>query len=162
MDLKKIMQQTLEDVRAKLADEFDKNFERKAFFDKRWSEAKMVGNRGSLMMRSGKLRGSINAKVRGNSIVFTSNMPYAALHNEGGTIKVTQKMKKFFWAKYIEAGKKGIQAEQFKALALKKVGDTISIEQRQFIGEHPQVIKAIEKIVNDNFKDALNQLRTNP
>lgn len=158
MNLKQIMQQTLEDVRTKLKEEFDKNFERKAFFDKRWNETKLINKRGSLMMRSGKLRRSINAKVQGNSIVFTSNMPYAALHNEGGVIKVTQKMKKFFWAKYIEAGKKGIQAEQFKALALKKVGDTIAIEQRQFIGEHPMVYRWIRFYLRKNIKKALDKI----
>ncbi|GIZ15291.1 phage virion morphogenesis protein [Capnocytophaga catalasegens] len=158
MNLKQIMQQTLEDVRTKLKEEFDKNFERKAFFDKRWNETKLINKRGSLMMRSGKLRRSINAKVQGNSVIFTSNMPYAALHNEGGVIKVTQKMKKFFWAKYIEAGKKGIQAEQFKALALKKVGDTIAIEQRQFIGEHPMVYRWIRFYLRKNIKKALDKI----
>lgn len=118
-----------------------------------------------LMMRSGKLRRSIKSRVQGDSIVFTSNMPYASLHNEGGEIKVTPQMKKYFWAMYYKSSSGGKritqQAKQFKAIALKKAGSTITIEQRQFIGEHPQVIKAIEKIVSRNFSEALKQLKIN-
>lgn len=55
-------------------------------------------------------------------------MPYAELHNNGGSFKVTAKMKKFFWAKYYETSgiktkktaKMSIEAQQWKALALKK------------------------------------------
>lgn len=165
MNLKQILKQTFEDVRTKLTDEFDKNFERKAFFDKRWSQTKLPNRRGSLMMRSGKLRRSIKSRVQGDSIVFRSNMPYAALHNEGGEIKVTSQMKKYFWAMYYKSssgGKRMTQrAKQFKAMALKKVGSTITIEQRQFIGKHPEVEKAIEKIVSRNFSEALKQIRIN-
>lgn len=165
MNLKQIIKQTLADVRTKLTEEFDKNFERKAFFDKRWSETKLPNKRGSLMMRSGKLRRSIKSRVQGSSIVFSSDMPYAALHNEGGEIKVTLQMKKYFWAMYYKSSSGGKritqQSKQFKAMALKKVGDTITIEQRQFIGEHPEVEKAIEKIVSRNFSEALKNLLPN-
>ena len=159
MTLKQIIKQTLEDVRTKLTDEFDKNFERKAFFDKRWSETKLPNKRGPLMMRSGKLRRSIKSRVTGNGIVFTSNVPYASLHNEGGEIKVTQKMKKFFWAMYYKSssgGKRMTQhAKQFKAMALKKVGSTITIEQRQFIGEHPMIWRWINFYFRKNINKTL-------
>lgn len=165
MTLKQIIKQTLEDVCTKLTDEFDRNFERKAFFDKRWNETKLINKRGSLLMRTGKLRRSIKSRVQSDGIVFTSNMPYAALHNEGGTIKVTSQMKKYFWAMYYKSSSNGKRmtqrAKQFKALALKKVGDTITIEQRQFIGEHPEVEKAIEQIVSQNFSEALKKLLPN-
>ena len=39
-------------------------------------------------------------------IVIESQVPYSEIHNEGGTIVVTEQMKKFFWSKYYEfAGK---------------------------------------------------------
>ncbi len=63
MTLKQIIKQTLEDIRTKLTDEFDRNFERKAFFDKRWSETKLINKRGSLLMRTGKLRRSIRTLI---------------------------------------------------------------------------------------------------
>jgi len=64
----------LTDIKADIAQEFDRNFERKAFFDKNWPETKLTNQRGSLMMRSGKLSRSIKATTQGNSITFTSSL----------------------------------------------------------------------------------------
>ena len=36
-----------------------------------------------------------------DSVVFSSSVPYAAIHNEGGTITVTRKMKRYFWYRYM-------------------------------------------------------------
>ena len=43
----KIIEKILRDIKVELTDEFDKNFERKAFFSKPWEQRK-VGKRGSL------------------------------------------------------------------------------------------------------------------
>lgn len=161
MNFNQFLRQTLTDIKVKLEGEFKQNFERKAFFNEKWKETKFPNQRGSLMMRTGNLRASIQSKIQGNSIVFSSSMPYASIHNQGGEIIVTPKMKKYFWTQYLKAGKKGIIAEQFKALALKKVGDTIRIEKRPFIGNHPEVNKAIETIFNANFQDFAKQLSAN-
>ncbi len=100
--------------------------------------------------------------------MFTSSEPYAAIHNEGGTITITPKMKRFFWAKYYELGGKirykksggmskssmrlSEEAEMYHALALKKVGSTITIPERRFIGEAPEVRACVKRIVTDNIK----------
>jgi len=104
MNPKHLIRNILQDVKVDLAQEFDRNFGRKGFFDKKWPETKHKYSRGSLMMRSGKLRRGIKAQVHGNSIVFTNSMPYAAIHNEGGEITVTAKMKRYFWAMHYKAG----------------------------------------------------------
>ena len=163
----KIFNNIIKDVQVNLSDEFDRNFERKAFFDRPWSPAKLTNNRGSLMMRSGNLRNSISSKIEGENIVWTSSQPYASIHNEGGEIIVTQKMKSFFWAMYYKAGGavKGTsqrdqrlsqEAAQWKALALMKVGQKMKIEQRQFIGDHPEVGKHIEFAMQGSLEE-LNQ-----
>ena len=90
----------------------------------------------------GRLRRSITARIAGHSVIFTSSEPYAAIHNYGGTITVTEKMKKFFWAKY-----KQTKQERYKHLALMKTGTKIKMPQRQFIGNSPEVTKAVEDIV---------------
>lgn len=162
------MHNILSDLRVDLLDEFDRNFERKAFFDKPWADRLMQG-KGTLMNTTGKLRRSIKATVQGNGITFTSHAPYATIHNEGGTITVTAKMRRYFWAKYYELsgrvkyrkdGKQSAstqrfsaQAEAYKAMALMKVGSTITIPQRQFIGDHPQVKEAVKRVVDANFKE---------
>ncbi len=52
--MKQIMPKILNDIKVDLADEFDKNFERKAFFDKPW-KARKFPDKGSLLMQLGVL-----------------------------------------------------------------------------------------------------------
>ena len=155
MDLDKFLQNVIQDVKVDLVDEFDRNFERKAFFDEKWQQTKFHNRIGSLMIRRGNLRNSINADIQGNKIIFSSSLPYASIHNEGGELTVTTKMKKYFWAKHIEAKntKNIIEAEQFKAMALKPIGSKIIIPKRQFIGNHPKVKEVVERAVNANLEE---------
>lgn len=161
----------ISDVRIDLTDEFDRNFERKAFFDKPWENTSIPNRKGSLMMRTGKLRRSVRSKQTNNEITWSSSLPYASLQNEGGEVIVTEKMKRFFWAMFYKANgavtktKKGdarnndrnkkltAEAATWKALALQKVGAKMKIKQRQFIGDHPQVRQRIEHVVDLNMKE---------
>lgn len=94
-----LIKNILSDIKVELADEFDRNFERKGFFGRAWKPSKFDNKRGTLMMLSGRLRRSIRAQVSGSAVSFSSSEAYAAIHNEGGEIAVTAKMKKYFWAK---------------------------------------------------------------
>lgn len=176
MDLDKFLQNVIQDVKVDLADEFDRNFERKAFFDEKWEQPKFHNRIGSLMIRRGNLRNSINAEVQGDKIVFSSSLPYASIHNEGGELTITTKMKKYFWAMYYKTagamGKKkngelrqnqrnnrlSMEAKQFKSFALMKVGTKIKIPKRQFIGHHPEIDKVIKEILNHNFEELKKNL----
>lgn len=165
MKSNEIYKKIVQDVRVELLDEFDRNFQRKAFFNRSWPKSKLPNNRGSLMMRTGALRRGMNATIIGERIKFTNTQPYAAIHNEGGALTVTPQMKKFFWAMYYKtsgaaAGAKGSkqtslneESNWWKNLAMKRVGDQIKIPQRQFIGEHPEIRKAIERIMSQHLKD---------
>ncbi|PIF44909.1 hypothetical protein CLU96_1907 [Chryseobacterium sp. 52] len=180
MQPKDFLKQVMTDTKVKLSEEFDKNFERKAFFDKKWADAKLKNNRGSLMVRSGMLRRSIRGpKMLTNSINWSSSQPQAKMLNEGGYVVVTEKMKRFFWAMYykssggltkIKSGELASnqrnqrlsgEAAQWKALALQKVGSRMKIEQRQFLGHHPQVDKFIKEIVDRNFRELNNDFSHN-
>lgn len=170
MDFKTFLNHVLTDTKVKLTDAFDRNFERKGFFNQKWPEAKLPNRRGSLMMRTGTLRRSIRSTIEGSSVRWTSSVPYAGLHNNGGELVITEKMKRYFWAMYYKAigaakGRKGatqkafsVEAEYYKALALKKVGETITIPKRQFIGDHPEVKRMVDDIVNFNMKELLNSI----
>lgn len=144
----------LKDIKIELDDEFDRNFERKAFFNIAWKSAKH-NTIGSLLVRTGALRKSMfPSQLNGNTITWTSSLPYADIQNSGGKITVTQKMRGFFWYKYRMAtggNNKNLNAEAlfWKAMALKKVGSVIVIEKRQFIGDHPQVHTAIKNTADD-------------
>lgn len=160
--MKKIIKNFIKDVKVELDDEFDLNFERKAFFGKEWDQTELNNARGSLMMRTGTLRNSLTSTANSKRITYTSSLPYASIHNQGGEITVSAQMKKFFWAMYYKtSGASGsgpvarrqrmsTEAAQWKAMALKKVGSKIKIPQRQFIGDHPQVRKSIEKVFKED------------
>ena len=94
---------TLKDIKVEAADEFDRNFNRQAFFNEKWARRKYNDDESrGLLVQSGTLRRSIVAKVTDrDSVLFQTTVPYARIHNEGGTITVTSRMKKYFWGKYI-------------------------------------------------------------
>ncbi len=131
------------------------------------------------LYQHGTLMGSIRKVVEtDDKIVIESNTPYSEIHNQGGYITVTPRMKKFFWAKYYEfAGnikktKKGTvskakrnlktnaKAKFFKNMALMKVGAKIQIPQRQFMGESVTMMQVFETLwqgkVELRFKQHLN------
>lgn len=109
-------------------------------------------------------------------VTITNPVPYASIHNDGGTInthpKVTPKMRKMAWAKvYAIAGTDNNgklpkdlpeAARKWKALALTKKSQlniVADIPQRQFIGESAElkakindtILKELEKIKKDVF-----------
>ena len=85
---------TLKDIGTKISGEFDRNFEREAFFNEHWARRKCNDDESrGLLTRTGTLRRSIKTETTGHSVVFSSDLPYAAIHNEGGAITVTRKMK---------------------------------------------------------------------
>ena len=79
-------------------------------------------------------------------------LSYAAIHNEGGTItiKVTEKMRKYFWAMYYRT-----QDSRYKWMALtEKETLTIHIPKRQFIGESYTLDKQLEKLIIEEIHRA--------
>ena len=103
-ELKTVIGRILKDIRIGIGDEFDQNFERQAFFTKAWARRRSpLRPGGHILVDTGALRKSISSRSDESSITFYSDLPYAAIHNEGGEIKVTARMKRYFWAKYNEA-----------------------------------------------------------
>lgn len=154
----------LKDIQVELTDEFDKNFEREAFFSEAWARRKSPvhgGRSGHLLVDTGALRGSIRSQIKGESVFFSSDLPYSGIHNEGGEIIVTERMKRFFWAKFRKANgnswsrktSESAEVEFWKMMALKKVGTTIKIPCRRFLGVNSDVEKIVREIVEDNLRD---------
>jgi phage gpG-like protein len=166
-----LLQNILSDIRVEINEGNDKNFTRKAFFTEKWARRKFDDGKGSLMMRTGHLRSSIRMRTTSNGLVVSTNAVYAQIHNEGGEVTVTRKMKRYFWAKYYEASgkvktlKNGSRsksksstsaqagAEFYKAMALKKTGTKIKIPQRQFLGWHASLEQNIKSIIEDCVKE---------
>lgn len=145
LDGEQLKRNILSDIRVELTEEFDRNFERKAFFDKRWPKRRYDNPKGSLLMVTGTLRRSIRSTTTRNGVRFTSAVPYAAIHNEGGSGTKTVKA-------HIRRGKKG-KTHQVKAHTRK-----FKMPQRQFIGDGKRTQEIIKGVISDNLKDFNVQL----
>ena len=154
---KVIIKELIKDIAVLSADEFDKNFDREAFFTEKWESSKYVERENrrmseqkgkswkrKILQKTGALRKSIRYVINGHTISFGSALPYAKIHNEGGNIKhpggtaYIIKDKKAIWISNREAyGKKYPRTK----------AHTITIRARPFVGEHRQLIKEIERLV---------------
>lgn len=179
-----LIRQTLQDYKVEALDEFDQNFQREAFFTQKWARRRYNDDESrGMLVQSGTLRRSITGSITQNSVVIESSVPYARIHNEGGSITVTRRMKGFFWWKYqtltggkasdgmaanLQRKKNGAprnnkrnrqltaDAAFYLAMALKKVGSKINIPKRQFIGMHPQLEAQLRQIFNENAAETFS------
>ena len=142
------MDNVIRDIKVELDDEFDRNFERKAFFDQPWAPLSPNYNpsEGSMLMRTGALRKSLRSRIDGTKLVYESSLKYAGLQNYGGTVKQdfvpSDKMRRWAWAKARERKEQGDKPgeEKFRRMALaKRIKRTIVVPPRPFVGEHPRV-----------------------
>lgn len=184
-----VFRSILRDIKVELGDEFDQNFERQAFFSQKWTRRKSPTRPGGLILvDSGGLRQSVRSEIRESSIVFLSDHPAAAIHNEGGEIKVTAKMKRFFRAKFYESQggferKEGNPnrptlsdgafyawtskmtlntiSEFWRIMSMMKVGATIKIPQRKFLGASQEVEAAVRQIIEENLTEYVNNIDFN-
>lgn len=172
--LQDVVRNILKDIKVELTDEFDKNFERQGFFSEKWSRRKSpLRPGGAILVDTGQLRRSIGSRSTDDGITFFTTLPYAAIHNDGGEIKVTRKMKAYFWHKYMNAAgaltfarrkdgtlRKDKQTRHisdvaafWKLLALMKVGNSIKIPKRRFLGASPEVEQVVKEIIEENLTD---------
>ena len=138
IDVNNLKRNILNDMRVELVEEFDRNFERKAFFTRKW-KPRRINRRGSLLIVSGALRDSIKAVVKGNGVAFTSNVPYAVAHNEGlsGSMSI----------------KAHSRRRNDKVHSVRAHRRRIKLPERRFIGDGPHTQKIIRNVIEDNLKD---------
>ena len=139
----------------------NKPYEGRGYERSRQREKRVLQDRGNL-------KDSIEvSKIDLQKLSFTINTgtqvdDYAEIHNEGGEITVTSDMQKFFWAKFYEiAGDDrrsqniNPDAEFWRNMALKKVGDKIVIPKRAFLGVSKFLEAKIQKIAQKTFEKLL-------
>ena len=143
LDPKTLKKNIISDLRVELTDEFDRNFERKAFFGNRWKHRRTEG-RGTLLLVTGTLRRSIRSSVVGDGVRFTSQVPYATVHNEGGTI-----------AQNVRAHQRRRHGKTHDVRAHQR---RINMPQRQFIGDGPDTRRIIKSVIDDNLQQYNNEL----
>lgn len=172
-------------------DHFQNNFRRGGFVNgglHTWAEAKRLSAGGSsarsrygtLMSGRNHLFSSINYYPADYRVRVANEVPHAPIHNWGGQTAptVTDRMRRFAWAKFYEASgkekkaatgnkkrqKSGLmpppenpQAQLWKRLALtKKSKLTVKIPQRQFIGESQELNDAIAARLDKEIHKILN------
>ena len=127
-----------------LSDEFDRNFQRKAFFSRPWPPRKHINRKGTLLVVSGKLRRSIRCRVDADSVVWETSEKYAAIHNYGGII-------------YVKPHHRTIHRNG-KAIRQQVKGYSYKMPRRQFLGDHPEVRRRAEAVIQRNLQRAAQEL----
>lgn len=129
------------------------NFSKERFVKKNWLgtnykkwEPKKQNSKGSLMVKSGRLKRSIRKlKVTRNSVTIGTDVPYAEIHNEGGTISKTTTVKQ-------HTRKRKGRVESVRSHS--RTTNT-TMPQRRFIGAPPALTKRIERMLTKKLTEAL-------
>ena len=147
---------------------FKRSFVKGGFTDAAFEEWKpsltpLAGFR--TMTATSNLRNSIRTTEQSiRRIVVGSHLEYAEIHNNGGTITVTARMKRYFWWQYYRlAGqtrqssaaraKLSAKAEFCRRMALMKEGSTVRIPQRQFLGESQTLMADLDSRLHAIIED---------
>ena len=162
---------------------FMHNFDESGFVDgglRPWKKTRRqeAGDpRKPLTSNRNHLMNSIDVVGAPGQVTVVNPVPYARIHNEGGTIHsqptVTPKLRKMAWAKvYSIAGvNKGEklpkdlpeEARKWRALALtkkEKLNIKIKMPRRQFIGESKELRVKINQIIINKLKEISNGITT--
>jgi hypothetical protein len=119
------------------------------------------GQYGPLLSGSDHLMMSTDYIPLPGQVIIRNPVEYASVHNDGDQISVTQRMKKFFWAKHYEAeelrGKGSVEADFWKNMALKKPGGRIKIPRRHFLGPGAAVDKIVNGVVDTELRKFVKQ-----
>lgn len=163
IDINTTITNCLNDIRVELHEEFSQNFRRQGFFNEKWKRRKVdLDPDRPILTHRGSLQKSILSQVVGAKIVFTSSLPYSKIHNDGGAITVTARMKGYFYHKYLEMKKGGKEKDTiaifYLSMARKRKGSKIIIPRRRFIGAAPEVEKIVCSVIEENLTEYFNKL----
>lgn len=143
----------LRDARVKLTEMFKNNFREQGFFGQRWVATKVSKTnkrgKGSILIVTGAMRRSIRSQIRGMAVVFSSNLPYTALHNEGGKFSVT-----------VRAHSR-TNRKTGNSYSVRSHSRQMNMPQRQFIGDHELVQQALGDIVFKRLQEFSQSLADN-
>lgn len=161
------------------AESVKQNFRQGGFYGSRWKEPLRrdlgfegaEGEYGPLLSRQDHLMSSTDSIPGTARVTIRNTAEYASVHNEGGSMTVTPKMKKYFWARFFRSSgeRSGSAARKpatsreasfWKAMALKRAGSLIRIPRRRFLGESPQLTRLVSNIINKELKAFINGINS--
>ena len=181
-DIEQMVRKSLEDLKtlymrklpvkvgAAVRDSVRQNFRQGDFYGSdRWQQPLRVtlgfrgapGQRGPLLSGSNHLMMNTDYQPLPGRVIIRNTEVYAATHNDGEDIGVTERMKRFFWAKHLEdkkrLGAESPEAEFWKRMALKKPGSKIRIPRRHYLGPGPAVDKMVQEIIDRELQEFINK-----
>ena len=139
-NLDNVISDSVDAVGKHIIDKAKESFRTKSFENEVW--------KGTLFptRSTGNLANSLTQnKIGKTTVQITSSLPYGNIQNYGGKIRITDKMRKFFWAKFKSTGD-----SRWKGLALSRK-QFIKIPKRTFIGDTPKLQLEITDIVVTEF-----------
>ena len=132
------------------------NFKKQGYEGSKWkrrSEGSPRDSGRAILTDTGTLKDSIRYWVVSAAAVMIgvdqNKVKYAQIHNEGGTVKITDKMRKFFWAMYNKT-----EQDFYKGLALTKKTH-ITIPKRQYLGVTEELDNQIKTAIEYHVKQIL-------
>lgn len=170
-DFERVIRNILRDIEVELTDEFDRNFERQAFSLRHGNGEKSDPSRRSDTRGHRRSSPEHLQCQEGQQHSFPLGSPGGRHPQRRRGDKGNRTHEAVFWHKYYEAtgsfGRKkdgtrrndkrtiqlSTEAEFWKFMALMKVGRTIKIPQRKFIGTSPEVEATVREIIEENITE---------
>lgn len=123
-----------------------------------WQKLKKKGRRNkgrAILIKSGRLRRSIRARLEPNKVIFSTDVPYAQIHNEGGIIQRHAMSRLYIQSRT----KRGKNKGRFKRGTTPGRGTTtgaytIRIPKRQFMGPSTKLNRNIIAMIETELKKA--------
>ena len=119
-----------------------------------------AGQYGPLLSGSNHLMMNTDYQPLPGKVIIRNTAVYAATHNDGEEIGVTERMKRFFFSKHLEHKQRmGVEApetEFWKRMALKKPGSRIKIPRRHFLGPGKEVDAIVQAVVDKELQEFIN------
>ena len=181
-DIEKTIQRQLEDLKklylhklpirvgVVVRDSVRENFRQGNFYNgERWQTPLRTslgfrgatGQYGPLLSGTNHLMMNTDYQPLPGRVIIRNNEVYAATHNDGADIGVTERMKRFFWARHMEdktrLGENSPEAEFWKRMALKKPGSRITIPRRHFLGPSKEVDAIVQKTINNELQEFIKK-----
>lgn len=133
------------------------NFKTESFFGEKWPERKDKKNKRKLLINTGTLWKSFSTNPKIiisslNQVTVGSDVPYAAVHNNGEKINRNSRSETFVRNRHTKGDKKGLfkkgttqgQGFTFKAYSY-------SMPVRKFLGTHPKLKREIEEMIKETL-----------
>ena len=180
-DIEKMLRESLEDLKTlyrrtlpvkvgvMVTNSIKDNFRQGSFYGgDKWENPMRVtlhfrgtaGQYGPLLSGNNNLVENNKYEVVPGGVIIRNNTVYAATHNDGEDITVTERMRRFFWAKHLEdkerLGVNSPEAEFWKRMALKKPGTSIKIPRRHYLGPGPEVDAIVLQIIEKESQQYIN------